>query len=89
MAIKLTNKEEAIYNVSMLGYSIKQLADDFGVRPQQIKRHLSSVYGKRGVECRVELMAKHIMMLENRIRELDNEVRELDELVYELKEGYE
>lgn len=89
MAIKLTNKEQAIYDTSMFGYSVKQLADTFEVTESQIKRHFCSIYKKRAVENRIELMAKHIMMLDNKIRELDREVNELDEIIYELKERYD
>ena len=76
MAIKLTKKEQEIYDAAMLGYSIKQLADQFSVRPQQIKRHLSSIYGKRGVDNRVELMAMEILRLCNEIRLMEMECEE-------------
>jgi DNA-binding NarL/FixJ family response regulator len=72
MAIKLTKKEQAILDSSFLGYSVKQLANEFEVRPQQIKRHLSSIYHKKGVSCRVELMAKEILRLHNEIRMMND-----------------
>ena len=73
MAIKLTKTEHLIEAESMFGYSVKQLADTFEVTESQIKRHLCSIYKKRGVKNRIELMAKGIMLLANRIRELEND----------------
>jgi DNA-binding CsgD family transcriptional regulator len=73
MAIKLTKTEEQIYEESMLGYSVKELSNIFDISDSQIKRHLCSIYKKRGVANRVELMAKEIMMLANRIREMEND----------------
>lgn len=73
MAIKLTKTEQFIEAESMFGYSVKQLAYTFGVTESQIKRHLCSIYKKRGVKNRIELMAKEIFGLLNRIRELEND----------------
>ena len=73
MAIKLTKTEHLIEEESMLGYSIKQLADTFEVTESQIKRHLCNIYKKRGVKNRTELMGKEILLLLNRIREMEND----------------
>jgi DNA-binding NarL/FixJ family response regulator len=89
MAIKLTNKEQAVYDTSMFGYSVKQLAETFEVTESQIKRHFCSIYKKRAVDNRIELMAKHIMMLDNKIRELDQQVDNLEEIIIEIREGYD
>lgn len=72
MAIKLTKTEQLIYDESMLGYSIKELANIFDITESQIKRHLCNIYKKRGVDNRIELMAKEIMSLCNYIRESEN-----------------
>jgi DNA-binding NarL/FixJ family response regulator len=89
MAIKLTRREEEIYDESMLGYSIEGMSSIFDISESQVKRHLCNIYKKRGVTNRIELMAKHIMMLDNKIRELDREVNELDEIICELKKKYD
>jgi DNA-binding CsgD family transcriptional regulator len=89
MAIKLTNKEQAVYDTSMFGYSIEQLGNIFEVSESQIKRHLGNIYKKRAVDNRIELMAKHIMMLDNKIRELDQQVDNLEEIIIEIREGYD
>lgn len=73
MAIKLTRREEEIYDESMLGYSTAEMSSIFDISESQVKRHLCNIYKKRGVTNRVELMAKEIMMLANRIREMENE----------------
>jgi DNA-binding CsgD family transcriptional regulator len=73
MAIKLTKTEQSIYENAMFGYSVEQLSNIYEISESQIKRHLSSIYKKRGVKNRVELMAKEFMALINRIRELENE----------------
>ena len=73
MAIKLTRREEEISEEYMLGYSIQGKSSKFDISETQVKRHLCSLYKKRGVTNRVELMAKEIMMLANRIREMEND----------------
>ena len=73
MAIKLTKTEQKIYDELMFGYSVKELSSMFDISESQIKRHLCSIYKKREVTNRVELMAKWIMTLINKIRELEND----------------
>jgi DNA-binding CsgD family transcriptional regulator len=73
MGIKLTKTEQQIHDEAMLGYSIEGMSSIFDISESQVKRHLCSIYKKRGVTNRVELMAKEIMMLANRIREMEND----------------
>lgn len=75
MAIKLTKTEYLVEEESMLGYSVKQMSNILYISESQIKRHLCNIYKKRGVKNRVELMAKGIMLLANRIREMENDQR--------------
>ncbi len=70
MAIKLTRREEEIYDESMLGYSTAEMSSIFDISESQVKRHLCNIYKKRGVTNRVELMAKEIMMLAKYWREI-------------------
>jgi DNA-binding CsgD family transcriptional regulator len=73
MAIKLTKTEQQIYDESMFGYSVNEMSNILYISESQVKRHLCSIYKKRGVANRVELMAKEILRLHNEIRLMEME----------------
>lgn len=78
MPIKLTKTEQKIYDESLYGYDTKVMAEEFDVQPEQICRHMSSIYKKMGVSNRVELMAKHIMKLEHSLRMANIQIAEFE-----------
>lgn len=73
MAIKLTKTEQLVHDESMLGYSVNEMSSIFDITDSQVKRHLCSIYKKRGVSNRTELMAKEILRLTNEIRLMEME----------------
>ena len=56
----LTEREQQIANTIALGLSNKQIAQQFGISPETVKRHLASIYSKLALPGRVAL-AIHIV----------------------------
>jgi two-component system, NarL family, nitrate/nitrite response regulator NarL len=51
----LTTREQQIANAIVRGLSNKQIAREFGISPETVKRHLASIYSKLALRGRVDL----------------------------------
>jgi DNA-binding NarL/FixJ family response regulator len=51
----LTARERQIAEAITRGLSNKQIAREFGISPETVKRHLGSIYGKLALPGRVAL----------------------------------
>jgi len=71
MPIKLTKTEHAVFNEAMMGGSTKQIGSALGFHFKQATRHLGSIYRKKNVLNRTELMAQELMRVKNKVRELE------------------
>jgi len=56
----LTAREQQIANAIVRGLSNKQIAREFGISPETVKRHLASIYSKLALRGRVDL-AVHVI----------------------------
>lgn len=56
----LTTREQQIANAIVRGLSNKQIAREFSISPETVKRHLASIYSKLALGGRVDL-AVHIV----------------------------
>lgn len=56
----LTPREQQIAEAITRGLSNKQIAREFGISPETVKRHLASIYGKLALPGRVAL-AIHVV----------------------------
>lgn len=56
----LTTREKQVAEAITRGLSNKQIAREFGISPETVKRHLASIYGKLALPGRVAL-AIHIV----------------------------
>jgi DNA-binding NarL/FixJ family response regulator len=56
----LTARERQIAEAIARGLRNKQIANEFGISAETVKRHLSSIYGKLAVHGRVAL-AIHVL----------------------------
>lgn len=56
----LTAREQQIAEAITRGLSNKQIASEFGISPETVKRHLASIYGKLALPGRVAL-AIHVV----------------------------
>ena len=56
----LTARERQIAEAISRGLSNKQIADEFGISPETVKRHLASIYSKLAIPGRVAL-AIHVV----------------------------
>lgn len=51
----LTARERQVAEAISRGLSNKQIADEFGISPETVKRHLASIYSKLAIPGRVAL----------------------------------
>jgi len=56
----LTARERQVAEAIARGLSNKQIADEFGISAETVKRHLASIYGKLALRGRVAL-AIHVL----------------------------
>lgn len=56
----LTSRERQVAAAIARGLRNKQIAEELGIRPETVKRHLSTIYGKLAVHGRVAL-AIHVL----------------------------
>jgi len=56
----LTARERQVAEAISRGLSNKQIADEFGISAETVKRHLASIYGKLALRGRVAL-AIHVL----------------------------
>ena len=56
----LTPREQQIAEAIARGLSNRQIADEFGISPETVKRHLASIYSKLSLPGRVAL-AVHVI----------------------------
>lgn len=56
----LTAREQQMANAIVRGLSNKQIAREFGISPETVKRHLASIYSKLALRGRVDL-AVHVV----------------------------
>ena len=56
----LTPREQQIAEAIARGLSNRQIAEEFGISPETVKRHLASIYGKLSLPGRVAL-ALHVV----------------------------
>ena len=57
---QLTPREQQVAEAVARGLSNKQIAREFGVSPETVKRHLASIYAKLALTGRVAL-ALHVV----------------------------
>ncbi len=50
-------REQEVYELLMTGLSTAALADKLGIAESTAKKHIHSIYRKRGVSSRAQLMA--------------------------------
>ena len=60
MRTTLTRREQQVANAVSRGLTNKQIAAEFGLSVETVKRHLSSIYGKLALEGRV-MLALHMV----------------------------
>jgi DNA-binding NarL/FixJ family response regulator len=51
----LTARERQVAQAISRGLTNKQIADEFGISPETVKRHLASIYSKLAIPGRVAL----------------------------------
>ena len=56
----LTSREQQIAEAIARGLSNRQIAEEFGISPETVKRHLASIYSKLSLPGRVAL-AVHVI----------------------------
>ena len=56
----LTARERQMADAIARGLSNKQIAEEFGISPETVKRHLASIYSKLAIPGRVAL-AIHVV----------------------------
>jgi two-component system nitrate/nitrite response regulator NarP len=56
----LTPREQQIAEAVSRGLRNRQIASEFGISPETVKRHLATIYDKLAIRSRVEL-AMHIV----------------------------
>jgi two-component system nitrate/nitrite response regulator NarL len=56
----LTPREQQVAEAIARGLSNRQIAEEFGISPETVKRHLASIYGKLSLPGRVAL-ALHVV----------------------------
>ena len=56
----LTRRESEAVEYVCQGLTNKEIGLKLGIREDTVKKHLHSVYGKLGIRCRTQLMARHI-----------------------------
>ena len=56
----LTARERQVAEAIARGLTNKQIADEFGISAETVKRHLASIYGKLALRGRVAL-AIHVL----------------------------
>jgi DNA-binding NarL/FixJ family response regulator len=54
----LTRREGQAVGYLCQGFTNKQIGSKLGIREDTVKKHLHNVYGKLGVRCRTQLMAR-------------------------------
>lgn len=59
----LTNREEEVFRLILLGMSTKEIASELVVSPETVKKHVANVYARLKVHSRVQAISK--------LRELD------------------
>lgn len=57
---RLTPREQQIAEAVSRGLRNRQIASEFGISPETVKRHLATIYDKLAIRSRVEL-AMHIV----------------------------
>jgi DNA-binding NarL/FixJ family response regulator len=60
MTRTLTRREQQVANAVSRGLANKQIADEFGISVETVKRHLSSIYDKLALAGRV-MLAVHVI----------------------------
>jgi len=56
----LTPREQQVAEAIARGLTNRQIAGEFGISPETVKRHLASIYGKLSLSGRVAL-AVHVI----------------------------
>ena len=67
---KLTNREQEIYKYLLRGMSYGDISKELNIAHRTVVAHIMSVYMKKLVGTRSELMAQRIQELEDEVEEL-------------------
>ena len=65
--MKLSSREIEVKDLMLQGYTNLQIANILKISMHTVKTHISNVYQKSGVNCRMELAWKEICMLRKQI----------------------
>ena len=60
MTNSLTNREQQIAEAVARGLSNRQIATEFGISPETVKRHLATIYDKLAMPGRL-VLALHVV----------------------------